>query len=127
MSAFRNAIESKDPARIAAALSPEITFRSPAVHKAYAGRDVVMVILGAVLQVFEDFSYVSHLQDGDQEVLRFKARVGEREVDGVDIVSYGADGLVEELSVMIRPLSGLQAVQQAMAVQLGLAGAGAER
>ena len=120
MSAFRTAIESKDPATISAALSPGVTFRSPAVHRPYAGRETVMVILGAVLQVFEEFGYVSHLVDGDEEVLRFRARVGEREVDGVDIVRYGDDGLVEELSVMIRPLSALQAVQQAMAAQLGL-------
>jgi hypothetical protein len=118
MSAFRTAIESKDPATISAALSPEVTFRSPAVHRPYVGRDTVMVILGAVLQVFEEFGYVAHLVDGDEEVLRFRARVGEREVDGVDIVRYGDDGLVEELSVMIRPLSALEAVRQAMAAQL---------
>lgn len=121
MSAFRTAIESKDPAAIAAALSPDVTFRSPAVHKPYHGRDTVMVILGAVLQVFQEFGYVDHVAAGDQEVLRFTALVGDRQVDGVDIVRYGADGLVEELSVMIRPLSALQAVQQAMAEQLGLA------
>src|SRR5688572_28552341 len=98
MSAFRIAIESKDPATIAAALSPDITFRSPAVHKPYVGRDSVLVILGAVIQVFEDFGYVGHLQDGDEAMHRFSARVGEREIDGVDIVRYGAYGLVEELS-----------------------------
>ena len=118
MSAFRTAIESKDPATISAALSPEIIFRSPAVHRPYAGRDTVMVILGAVVQVFEEFAYVGHLVDGDEEMLRFHARVGGRDVDGVDIVRYGADGLVEELSVMIRPLSALQAVREAMAAQL---------
>lgn len=120
MSAFRTAIETKDPGKIAAVLSPEVTFRSPAVHRPYAGRETVMVILGAVLQVFEEFGYVGSVREGDEEVLRFTARVGDREIDGVDIVRYGDDGLVAELSVMIRPLSGLQAVQQAMATQLGL-------
>lgn len=118
MSAFRTAIESKDPATIAAALSPDVTFRSPAVHKPYSGRDVVMVILGAVVQVFEDFSYVGHLQDGPEEMLRFTARIGEREIDGVDIVRYGEDGLVEGLTVMIRPLSALVAVKDAMGAKL---------
>ena len=118
MSAFQSAVESKDTATIADALSPDVIFRSPAVHKPYEGRDLVLMILGAVVQVFEDFSYVGRLSDGDEEMLRFKARVGDREVDGVDIVRYGADGLVEELSVMIRPLSALVAVKDAMGAKL---------
>jgi len=126
MSAFRTAIETKDAGAIAAVLSPAVTFRSPAVHKPYSSRDVVMVILGAVLEVFEEFEYVDHLADGEQEMLRFTARVGDRTIDGVDIVRYGTDGLVAELSVMIRPLSALQAVQLGMAAQLARVGAGTD-
>lgn len=87
------------------------------MHAPYEGRDLVLVILGAVLEVFEDFAYQTEIRDGDDEMLRFRARVGEREVDGVDIVTY-ADGLVTELTVMIRPLSALNAVRDAMAAQL---------
>ena len=121
MGAFRAAVESGDPAQISATLSPEVTFRSPAVHAPYVGRDTVQAVLTAVTQVFEDFRYVAHLVDGDQEMLRFNARVGGRDVDGVDIVRYDENGQVAELSVMIRPLSALNAVREAMAVQLGLA------
>jgi len=77
----------------------------------------VLVILGAVFEVFEDFAYQAEICDGDNEMLRFRARVGDREVDGVDIVTY-ADGLVTELTVMIRPFSALQAVREAMAAKL---------
>lgn len=121
MGTFGDAVESGDLARISAVLAPDVVFRSPAVHAPYAGREVVTVILAAVIEVFEDFRYVARVGSGDDEVLRFAARVGDREIDGVDIVHYDGDGLVSELSVMIRPLSGLQAVQQAMAARLGSA------
>lgn len=121
MSDFRTAVESGDASQIGATLHPDVVFRSPAVHAPYPGRDLVQVILGAVVEVFQDFRYVAEVRDGDDEVLRFNARVDGRDIDGVDLVRYDADGLVTELTVMIRPLSGLQAVQQAMAVQLGLA------
>ena len=121
MGAFRAAVESGDAAQISAALSADVTFRSPAVHAPYVGRDTVQLVLAAVIQVFEDFRYVAHLTDGDDEVLRFNARVGGRDVDGVDIVRYDDSGQVAELSVMIRPLSALNAVRDAMAAQLGLA------
>lgn len=120
MGAFRAAVESGDPTQISACLSPDVTFRSPAVHAPYVGRDTVQLVLAAVLQVFEDFRYVLQVSDGNDEVLRFNARVGDREVDGVDIVRYDESGQVSELSVMIRPLSALNAVREAMAAQLGL-------
>ena len=116
-SPFRAAVEAGSLDLLSAALAPDVTFRSPAVHAPYEGRDLVLVILGAVLEVFEDFAYQAEIRDGDDEMLRFRARVGDREVDGVDIVKY-VDGLVTELSVMIRPLSALQAVREAMAAKL---------
>ena len=116
-SPFRTAVEARSLELHSAALSPDVTFRSPAVHAPYEGRELVLMILGAVLQVFEDFAYQGEIRDGDNEMLRFKARVGDREVDGVDIVTY-ADGQVTELTVMIRPLSALNAVRDAMAAQL---------
>jgi len=121
MGAFRAAVESADADVIAAALAPEVTFRSPAVHAPYVGRETVQVVLAAVLQVFEEFRYVDTITEGAREMLRFQARVGSRDVDGVDIVTYDDRGLVSELTVMIRPLSALNAVREAMAAQLGLA------
>jgi len=116
-SPFRAAVEARSLDLLSAALAPDVTFRSPAVHAPYEGRDVVLVILGAVLEVFEDFAYQGEIRDGDNEMLRFNARVSDRDVDGVDIVTY-VDGLVAELTVMIRPLSALQAVRDAMGAKL---------
>lgn len=116
-SPFRAAVEARSLDLLSAALAPDVTFRSPAVHAPYEGRDLVLVILGAVLEVFDDFAYQAEIREGDNEMLRFTARVGDREVDGVDIVKY-ADGLVTELTVMIRPLSAVHAVRDAMAAQL---------
>ena len=116
-SPFRTAVEARSLDLLSAALAPGVTFRSPAVHAPYEGRDLVLVILGAVLEVFEDFAYQAEIRDGEGEMLRFSARVGDRQVDGVDIVKY-VDGQVTELTVMIRPLSALNAVRDAMAAQL---------
>lgn len=118
VSAFRQAVEAKDVDAMRAALREDVVFRSPAVHRPYTGIDTVMVVLGFVVQVFEDFRYVGALRDGDQELLRFAARVGDREVDGIDLLRLDADGRVAELTVMIRPLSALVAVKDAMGARL---------
>lgn len=115
MSEFREAVESGDPARVEALLADSVVFRSPAVHKPYEGKHATAVILRAVTRVFEDFRYTRVVELGADHVLVFKARVGDREVEGADFLHYDEQGLVDDFRVMIRPLSGLQAVVEAMA------------
>jgi SnoaL-like domain len=121
--AFRAAAEAKDFSRIDELFAEDAVFRSPVVYAPYAGRDAIKVILGAVLQVFEDFRYTAQLEDGDTAVLVFETRVGEREVQGVDMLTFGADGRIVELTVMVRPMSGMHALAERMGELLQAAGA----
>jgi len=118
--AFRAAAEAKDFSQLEELFSPEVVFRSPVVFKPYEGHDALRVLLGAVVEVFEDFRYVDQVETGDTAVLVFKARVGDREVDGVDVLRFGADGKAVEMMVMVRPLSGINALAEAMASRLGV-------
>jgi hypothetical protein len=83
---------------------------------------MVATILETVAQVFEDFRYVERFDRGDAATLVFKARVGDRELDGVDILSFDEDGLVRELTVMVRPLSAATALAETMQARLAAAG-----
>ncbi len=112
--AFRKAAESKDFGSAADLFAEDVTFRSPVVYRPYEGRDALLVLLGAVVTVFEDFHYVEQVETGDTAVLMFEARAGGRDVQGVDILRYGDDGLIREMIVMVRPMSGLQALAEKM-------------
>lgn len=120
---FRTAVESGDHAAMEACLAPGVVFRSPAVHAPYEGRDATMQVLRAVTTVFADFSYVDELAGADGTgVLVFTARVGDMQVQGIDLLRFGDDGLVTEFTVMVRPLKGLLALVEAMGVALGAEG-----
>jgi SnoaL-like domain len=112
--AFRAAAEAKDFGAAENLLAADITFRSPVVFKPYEGRDQVQLILGAVVQAFEDFRYIEQVEAGDVAVLQFEARVGDRQVQGVDILKFADDGTITELTVMVRPMSGVHALADAM-------------
>jgi hypothetical protein len=56
--------------------------------------------------------------DTASHVLVFRTRVGDREIDGIDLLHTGADGLVDELTVMVRPLSGTLALAEVMRARL---------
>jgi hypothetical protein len=117
-SAFREAVESREFEKIVASLAPDVTFRSPVVYKPYEGRDAVAQVLAAAVQVFENFRYTAELKEGDREMLLFEARVGDRELQGIDLLRLGDDGLVAELIVMVRPMSGMLALAEGMRERL---------
>ena len=119
--AFRQAAESKDFSKLEELFSPDVVFRSPVVFKPYEGRDALGVLLGAVVETFEDFRYIDQVETGDTAVLIFEARVGDRQLNGVDVLRFGQDGRIAEMMVMVRPLSGLNAVAEEMGRRLGAA------
>ena len=118
---FGRAIEAGDEDAAVATLADNIEFRSPAVYKPYHGKEQVEGILRLVATVFENFRYTNEWRDGRTTILFFEANVGDRDLQGIDILEENEAGEIEKFTVMIRPLSGLQAVAGTMAVRLGLA------
>jgi hypothetical protein len=119
--AFGNAVLAGDHDAALATIAEDVVFRSPAVHKPYQGKEQVDGILRLVATVFENFRYTAEWRDGATTILFFEAIVGDRQLQGVDILEENDQGLVAQFTVMIRPLSGLQAVAEAMARRLGMA------
>jgi hypothetical protein len=121
---FRAAIEARDIDAAVALLADDVVFRSPVVFKPYRGRDSVKAILFAVSQVFRDFRYVREIgaPDAADHALVFQARVGDRELEGCDFIHVGDGGSIDELTVMVRPLSATIALAEAMNAMLADAG-----
>lgn len=85
------------------------------VHRAYRGREPHRAILGAVLTVFSEFRYVTEFTGDGGHVLEFTALIGDREVQGIDLLRTDADRHLRELTVMVRPLSAAEALRDRMA------------
>jgi hypothetical protein len=117
---FGEAIEAGDEDAALATIADDVVFRSPAVHTPYEGKETVEGILRLVATVFENFRYTNEWRDGRTTILFFEANVGARELQGIDILEENDEGKIAKFTVMIRPLSGLQAVSQTMAERLGL-------
>ena len=122
MHAFRAAVEAGDIDDAVDLLADDVVFRSPAVFKPYTGRETVMTILKTVFGVFEDFRYTDELAGDGVDALIFEARVGDRSLQGLDLIRTGPDGRIGEFTVMIRPASGLMALAERMGPALAAAG-----
>jgi ketosteroid isomerase-like protein len=120
---FRRAIEARDLDAAMELMRDDVVFRSPAVFKPYHGRDTLRVILETVMTVFEDFRYVREIgADGaGDHALVFEARVGDKQVEGCDFIQQDENGAIHAFTVMVRPMSGMHALAEAMGARLSLA------
>ena len=120
LAAWHAMIRSRDTSGLPALLAPDAVFRSPMAHTPYGPAAALEMILGTVMQVFEDFAYHRELasDDGLSVVLEFSANVKGKALKGIDLIQFDAQGLITEFEVMVRPLSGLQALGAEMGERL---------
>jgi hypothetical protein len=80
--------------------TPDVLFHSPIVYHSYVGRAALAPLLATILQVFTDFRYL-----------------GERDLDGVDILTFDTNGFVREFTVMVRPYSAATVLRDTIAAK----------
>jgi hypothetical protein len=120
LATWHRAIASRD----ASSLPPirdDAVFRSPMAHKPYHSAAAVKLVLGTVINVFENFAYHRELAtaDGLNVVLEFSATVNGKDIKGIDLIRFDDEGRIAEIEVMVRPFSGLQALGEEMARRVG--------
>ncbi|MFG3188207.1 nuclear transport factor 2 family protein [Streptomyces omiyaensis] len=119
MHPFRTAVEKRDLDAVEALLAEDVVFTSPVAFKPYAGRAMTAAVLRGVLRVLEDFTYVREIADpgGRDHALVFTAVVDGKRIQGCDFLHFDEDGLIDDFTVMVRPLSAAQALAAAMGAQ----------
>ena len=122
MHPFRTALERGEIDSALELCSPEVVFNSPVVFRPYRGREALDVILRAVSRVVQDFRFEREIgaEGANDHALTFRARVGDREMQGCDFLHIGADGLIDEFTVMVRPLSAALAFAEAMKAEVAV-------
>jgi hypothetical protein len=117
---FRRAAEEKDVELMLETLREDVVLHSPVLFRGFEGRDAVSMVLSHVAAVLEGLTYTDEAIGGETVVLRFKANVGELELEGIDYLTLDADGRVADLTVFMRPMSALTAFNARMAERLGV-------
>ncbi|WP_374456042.1 nuclear transport factor 2 family protein [Nocardioides sp.] len=112
-------VESRDPAGLAPLIAEDAVFHSPAVHTPQVGRDTVVGYLTAAFTVLgPELSYVREWLGADSAVLHFRTKVGGLDVEGIDMITWDADGQIVDFTVMVRPRKALDAVIEHMGAEL---------
>lgn len=115
MNAFRAAVEAADPDAMRAALHDDVVLHSPIAYEPFRGGAVVGRLLEVLLEhVFEGFVYTDQLAGDGTHALVFRARIGDRDVQGIDLLRYRG-GVIHDFTVLVRPMSAMTALRDAVA------------
>jgi hypothetical protein len=113
-------VETRDGEVLRPLFAETTVFRSPFVHLPIPGRAASLLILGAVVQIFENFRYHRTFVAGTHDVaLEFSANIGDLQLKGIDLVKFDSAGKIIEFEVMIRPFKALQALSTEMSARIG--------
>jgi len=116
MHAILGAVEARDHDAIDAQLADDVSFTGPAVARAYVGKALTSAILRGVDRIFSDLRYTRSVEsaDGRDIVLVFEASVGGTDINGCDLLHVDEDGKIDDIVVMVRPLSAAKDLSAAL-------------
>jgi hypothetical protein len=116
MLAFRRVVEARELDRVGELLTEDVVLHSPIAFRPYHGRELVATIINLVASILEDFTFQREIgaESDDDHALVFDARVGDLSIQGCDFVHTNHDGLIDELTVMLRPLRAVHLFEKQM-------------
>ena len=107
-------------------LADDVIFYSPIVFSPQKGKDLTTLYLMAAGNTFggdqskdgtlqeSSFKYTKEVLDGNQAILEFETQIDGKYVNGVDIITFNAEGKISEFKVMIRPLQAVNIIHEKM-------------
>ena len=116
---FRRGVESKDVAVMMEAFAEGAVLHSPITFRPFEGKEAIARLLGILMQVFQDFRYTDELtaEDGTKALV-FRTRVGDRDVEGLDLIRFDETGRIRDFTVMVRPRSAVEALLREVSSRL---------
>jgi len=113
-------IEERDATALDAVLADDAVLHSPVVHTAQQGKALTKLYLSAAIMVLgsANFTYVREVIGESDAILEFTCEINGIQINGVDMIHWNADGLIDDFKVMIRPLKAVNLLHQLMGQML---------
>lgn len=104
------AFMARDLDGLVAAMAPDVLFRSPIISTPFRGKDELRQLYAAVFETFEDVELIEEIEDERRLVATFWLRFGRQPAKSLEFVSFGPDGLAQEIEIFVRPMAGVTAL-----------------
>ncbi|MFZ3334065.1 MAG: nuclear transport factor 2 family protein [Candidatus Acidiferrales bacterium] len=112
VNAFTAAMARKDLEAMLTHMTDDIVLNTPLVAEPVKGKAAIRPVVTALLAVVDKFDFRETLQGPEHVSEFFKITVGSLKLDAMDFWRLNKDGLIQEMTVLWRPLPAIAAVQQ---------------
>lgn len=110
---FQAAVDAGDATMLASLLDADVRLLGSVRADPFAGRDTVLFIFGMLIALIEEPRYVSETLGPDRLVLLMQGKIGGQSLDGIQVITFGENGLITEFLDFVRPLPALVSLQDA--------------
>jgi hypothetical protein len=111
---FAAAFLSSDVAAVAETLTDDVELRSPVITRRFSGKKNVTWLLANVMRCIDDPEVTDQVQAAGTLMMAFRTSSRGRPIQGVHLMRLADDGRIKEITVHMRPLSGLAAFASAI-------------
>lgn len=115
INAFTAAMQRKDLETMLLHMADDIILKTPLMAEPFNGKPAIRPVVEALLGVVDRFDFREIMQGPQHVSAYFGITVGSSELDGVDYWRLNEAGLIQEMTVLWRPLPAVMAVQNKLA------------
>ncbi len=113
--AFTAAMQRNDLEAMLTHMADDVILNTPLAAEPVRGKAAIRQVVGALLGVVDTFDFHEIMQGPQHVSSFFKVTVGPNELDGMDYWRINEAGLIQEMTVLWRPLPAAVAVQNKLA------------
>ena len=113
--AFTDAMQRKDLEAMLTHMTDDVVLKTPLVAEPFRGKAALRPVVEALLRVVDAFAFHEVMQGPQHVSSFFRVTVGSVELDGMDYWRLNDAGLIQEMTVLWRPLPAVAAVQNKLA------------
>lgn len=111
-------VADKDLTALHDVLADDVTLGAPPYWRELAGKPLVHHLLGLIVHTIEGFTYHREWVAGRELALEFRGRVGDAELQGVDLITLDDAGRIAHIDVPMRPMNAVLALRERVAPRM---------
>jgi hypothetical protein len=104
-------VAEKDLDALGALLADGVALGVPPYWEKLRGHALAHFLLGRIIHTIAGFTYRREWRNGSELALEFTGRIGELDLQGIDLITLDEQGRVANLDVMIRPINAVLALR----------------
>lgn len=111
LKAFTAAMQRKNLDAMFTHMADDVVLRTPLVAEPFQGKAAIRPVLEALFRVVDAFELIEMMQGPEHASQFFRVTVGSDQLEAMDYWRLNDAGLIQEMTVLWRPLPAVAAVQ----------------